>query len=86
MSKSSSRRKWLCVGCRVDTGRIREHYMLVDAVWFSVHHSKFGMYCIGCFEDKLGRKLTKKDFAPVHVNNPKLYEMSLRLVDRLNAA
>jgi len=63
-----SRRKWLCLDCKVDTGKIAEHYMLKDSVWSKVHGSKVGMLCVGCVEKRLGRFLNKNDFFSCHVN------------------
>lgn len=83
MSAGNSRRKFLCLDCKVDTGKIHEHYMLVDSTWFAIHGSKFGMLCIGCVEARLGRTLVASDFNDSHVNNPKLYPMSSRLLNRL---
>lgn len=83
MSSGSSRRKFLCLDCKVDTGKIYEHYMLIEETWFAIHQSKFGMLCIGCVEKRLGRMLTKDDFNESHVNNPKLYPMSARLLSRI---
>ena len=82
---SKSRAKFLCLDCKVDTGKAFEHYMLVDSVWTKIHNSKFGMMCIGCVEVRLGRKLTRLDFNSSYVNNPKLHRMSARLLDRLTA-
>lgn len=83
MSAKNSRRKFLCMDCRVDTGRINEHYMLVDSTWNKIHGSKFGMLCIGCVENRLGRALNPSDFNNSHVNNPRLYPMSARLLNRI---
>lgn len=82
---SKSRRKFLCLDCRIDTGKIREHYMLVDKTWFEVHTSNVGMMCIGCVENRLGRTLVPSDFNDSHVNNPRLYEMSGRLLSRIKS-
>lgn len=79
----ASRKKFLCLDCSVDTGKIHEHYMLVDTTWFSIHASNRGMICIGCVEGRLGRSLTPQDFNNSHVNNPKLYPMSSRLLSRI---
>lgn len=65
---SSNRRKFLCMDCDVDTGKIGEHYMLIDATWNQIHDSNKGMLCIGCVETRLGRPLTKSDFNDSHVN------------------
>lgn len=80
-----SRSKFLCLDCRVDTGKLYEHYMLVESTWTKVHNSKFGMLCVGCVENRLGRKLTKVDFNSSFVNDPKLHRMSARLLERLTA-
>lgn len=63
-----SRRKWLCLDCKVDTGKINEHYMLKDEIWAKVHDSKFGMMCVGCVEKKLGRLLNSQDFHKCYLN------------------
>ena len=80
---ANSRKKWLCLDCGVDTGKIHEHYFIQTALWMEVVGSKSGMLCIDCLEKRLGRKLRKQDFPSVHINNPKLYSMSDRLRERL---
>ena len=79
----ASRKKWLCLDCKIDTGKIREHYFIETELWLSVVGSKSGMLCVSCLEKRLGRKLSPADFPQVHINNPKLYGMSARLLDRL---
>jgi len=64
----SSRKKFQCLDCKVDTGKLGEHYMLTDKTWYRVHGSNVGMLCIGCLENRLGRKLIKNDFNESHVN------------------
>ena len=82
----SSRRKWLCLDCRVDTGKIGEHYMLNEETWKLVHSSAFGMLCIGCLEKRLGRRLTATDFNTSHVNRVGPGgSKSIRLITRLTA-
>jgi len=80
-----SRRKFSCLDCKIDTGKAFEHYMLIDETWKKIHDSKFGMLCIGCAERRLGRRLNHSDFNSSHVNNPKLYNMSARLLERIRA-
>jgi hypothetical protein len=67
---SNSRRKFLCMDCKVDTGKIGEHYMLADSTWNLIHDSNKGMLCIGCVESRLGRQLISTDFNDSHVNKP----------------
>lgn len=80
---TKSRTKWLCLSCGIDTGKAHEHYMLKDKVWELVHNSPNGMYCIGCFESKLGRELSRIDFNDSYINDPHFAPMSMRLFDRL---
>lgn len=78
-----SKRKWLCEDCTGNTSQMREHYFVRTELWTQVHPSKAGMLCIGCFETRLGRKLVPSDFTSAHINDPKKYEMSDRLRNRL---
>jgi hypothetical protein len=81
----SKRRMWMCLDCHEDTGKMREHYFVKTEVWMKVHHSVYGMLCVGCLENRLGRSLCANDFTDAHINNPRLYPMSDRLRSRLNA-
>lgn len=78
-----SRKKFLCLDCEIDTGKIHEHYFIVTDLWLSVVGSKNGMLCVGCLESRIGRLLTKFDFPDVTINNPKYEAKSQRLMDRL---
>lgn len=78
-----SRRKFLCLDCGVDTGKIHEHYMLKDSVWRKAVNSNRGMLCIACIEARLGRLLRPNDFNDSYVNDPKFASMSMRLLSRL---
>lgn len=80
---SNSRRKWKCLDCGVDTGKIREHYFVRTDLWMSAVGSKVGMLCVSDLEKRIGRELVPSDFPDVHINNPLLYEMSDRLRSRL---
>ena len=78
-----SRRKWICLDCKQDTGKMREHYFVNLDLWLGAVGSKTGMLCIGCLESRIGRTLVKSDFTNAHINNPRLYEMSDRLRSRV---
>lgn len=80
-----SRRKFLCLDCRVDTGKIYEHYMLVDTTWLRVVDSAVGMLCVGCIEIRLGRKLTAADFNDSYLNKSKKFIRSARLLERMRS-
>lgn len=82
----ASRMKWRCLDCRVDTGKAHEHYFVSTSIWLTVVGSNKGMLCVGCLEGRLGRKLVKADFTSAHINNPRLYPMSDRLRNRLEAS
>ncbi len=78
-----SRKKFLCLDCKVDTGLAGEHYMLIDKTWLSVVDSNKGMLCIGCIEKRLGRQLCPDDFNNSYVNNLNFGTRSVRLMSRL---
>lgn len=80
--KHSSKSKWLCVDCSENTQL--EHYFAKPEVWFSLAKmTETGMLCIGCLEARIGRKLHKNDFTNAHINDPRRYSKTTRLVDRL---
>lgn len=78
-----SRRKFLCLDCKVDTGKIGEHYMLVDDVWHLTGLQKYGMLCIEHVEERIGRKLVQADFNDSYLNNARTGIISQRLADRM---
>jgi hypothetical protein len=73
-----------CVLCGVDTDAIGEFYMVDDELWekYGVHHH--GQLCIGCLEERLGRKLTPADFTDATLNSDPSEPRSQRLTDRLS--
>jgi len=78
-----SRRRFLCVDCRMDTGKIGEYYFIHTPLWLSVVGSKTGMLCVGCLEKRLGRKLRRNDFTNAWINDPRYGHKSQRLMSRL---
>jgi len=81
-----TRRKWKCLECQIDTGKIGEHYMLWSTIWEKIHNSPIGMLCIGCAEKRLGRQLNMGDFNKSHINRVKPGETkSVRLMNRLTS-
>lgn len=78
-----SRRKFLCLDCKVDTGKIKEHYFIKTDLWLSVVGSKKGMLCIGCLQNRLKRPLVKADFTSCYINSPSFEPMSQRLMEIL---
>lgn len=81
--------RFICMGCGVNTHEINEYYMINKSTWYFVADSNpDGMLCIGCVEQKLGRKLTSKDFTtcPLNVESLQFGWRSERLMDRLNSA
>jgi hypothetical protein len=89
LSKSHCRR------CGVNTSKIHEYYVLHDEIWDGVvtrwklpldRYGESGMMCVGCFEQLLGRRLTKGDFLDCPVNEPLgAWPKSVRLYQRLTA-
>jgi hypothetical protein len=78
-----SRRKFLCLDCGVDTGRIGEHYMLIDSTWTLTGLGKIGMLCVEHVESRIGRKLMSSDFNDSYLNNARTGIISQRLANRM---
>lgn len=79
--KVSSSRKWFCVYCSADVHL--EHCFLKQEIWNKIHNSCFGMVCLSCMEQRLGRLLNKDDFTDCYINRLNYGSKSARLVDRL---
>jgi hypothetical protein len=89
-------RAW-CGGCDVDTGwdGLREWYTVRNDVWEQAWPGTSNgkligelngpryFLCIGCLEERLGRRLTRDDFEEHNILNQNS-ECSERLLDRLN--
>ena len=82
----SSRKKFLCLDCGVDTGRIGEHYMLIDETWSLTGLGKIGMLCIEHVEKRIGRQLNPADFNNSYLNRPRTGIISQRLFSRMTNA
>ena len=78
-----SRRKFLCLDCGVDTGRIHEHYFVNAELWLSAVGSLSGMLCVEHLEKRIGRRLVPKDFPEVTINSHKYEPKSARLMSRM---
>lgn len=78
-----SRRRFKCLDCGVDTGKIGEFYFLKSVLWGEIVKSRRGMLCIGCAEARLRRQLTPADFTDCMINEPTWGQKSLRLISRL---
>lgn len=78
-----SRKKFLCLDCKVDTGKIGEHYMLVDETWRLTGLGKIGMLCVQHVETRIGRKLEKSDFNDSYLNKARTGIISQRLANRM---
>lgn len=77
-----SKRKWDCVDCSTDTSL--EHFFVNNEVWFGeAGMPEAGMLCVGCLEKRIGRTLCMSDFTDAHINNPRRYSKTMRLVNRL---
>lgn len=62
-----------CMDCGVETVEhtpesCHDYYMLREDVWLSIVPARRGMLCIPCVEARLGRTLSRPDFAnvPLH--------------------
>jgi hypothetical protein len=73
-----------CRFCGVGTIEIQEVYMVNDEIWVPFL-DKEDFCCVGCLEEKLGRRLTPSDFRDVPLNEW-TDSMSARLLDRMGVA
>jgi len=80
---SKSRKKFLCLDCGIDTGRIGEHYMLIDETWHLTGLRKYGMLCIEHVEKRIGRELVTSDFNDSYLNKARTGVISQRLAQRM---
>lgn len=86
MSEAEELARFNCLDCGVSTLENGEYYMVTDEVWLEeVAAIDSGMLCIGCLEERLGRRLTKDDFILAPINDGWLFDQSPRLQDRLSA-
>ena len=93
----SRRRKWApCRDCRAETlsgeaGVRTEFYVVHDHVRQAAG-APAGYLCVGCLETRLGRRLHRRDFTTIMINDLNCHRpdkawwwRSDRLVDRLTA-
>lgn len=77
-----------CIDCGVDTAEIREYYMIRSEVWLGAgmkhdHEPGDGMLCIGCLENRIGRRLVASDFPDYPINRG-AFRQSDRLRNRMS--
>lgn len=77
-----------CVDCDVDTSVTGEYYSVQDEVWLATGlDTRSGMLCVGCLENRIGRRLEWSDFTEFPINCVKGEEpngdKSERLRDRM---
>jgi hypothetical protein len=77
--------RFICKDCGCDTKEIHEYYMVTKEIWNLVNkENKAYMLCIGCLENRLGRKLDSNDFIDAPINwISESNKLSLRLIDRI---
>lgn len=76
----------MCQDCGHDTYLMRELYMLHHDLWdmMLLETGSAHMLCIGCVENRLGRRLVPRDFLSCPLNeSPKYKPRSLRLRQRM---
>lgn len=72
---------WMCKDCGVHTGIIGHYYMIHNELWDSLNVQ--GMLCIGCVENRLGRRLNKDDFTDCPLNHGTVTYMAEELRERI---
>jgi hypothetical protein len=65
-AKDRARIEGRCLDCKEETSfradKADEWYMVHDALWLQAHPAREGKLCIGCLEQRLGRRLKAEDF------------------------
>jgi hypothetical protein len=82
--EEEERQRLLCLDCGENTIEIGEFYMVKDDVWAQVCEPDGGMLCIGCLEERLGRRLVPDDFKDCQLHHHG--HLSERLRSRLRGA
>lgn len=73
---------WYCHDCRTDV-RL-EYYMVHDTVWQEAQgRNGFFFLCIGCLENRLGRRLQSLDFTGCYINRDPNLPRTHRLTSRM---
>lgn len=72
-----------CQDCGVHVEDSGEYCMLHFRVWMEASRGA-SMLCIGCIENRLGRRLTKADFDMHYQQNTKPGK-SARMIDRMSS-
>jgi hypothetical protein len=84
---STTEPRSVCLDCWIDTREAGEYYVVRNEVWPLPVDG--GMLCIGCLEERIGRRLRRADFtdAPLnwHPQWTREYGQSDRLRQRLTA-
>lgn len=74
-----------CISCGVNTLECKEYYMINNKLWKQITKDTKGkgMLCIGCVEQRLGRRLAFEDFTQAPINTIYWNSKSDRLKSRL---
>jgi len=73
-----------CHDCGANVAALGEWYMLEDSIWQqATRNAPTQHLCIGCLEERLGRRLTPDDF---HLAAPANATREERLPDHLHAS
>ena len=75
-----------CVLCGVNTMDIGEYYMVKRNLWKKYGAYGDGVLCIGCLEERMGRRLVRADFTKAPVNVEERDNRSIRLIARLESS
>lgn len=59
--------------------------MLEDSTWTLTGLGKYGMLCVGCVEQRIGRRLAASDFNNSYLNKPRTGIISARLLNRMSS-
>jgi hypothetical protein len=73
-AKERARIEGRCLDCKKETilrdDKADEYFMVHSAIWRQAQPEGRGKLCIGCLEQRLGRRLRPEDFTDATINRP----------------
>lgn len=60
--------RFACQDCMAGTAEESDYYMVHTHVWSQAHPKHFGMLCLPCLQQRLGRRLKLNDFTNAPIN------------------
>lgn len=78
--------EFICMDCKMDVGDKSELFAVHKGLWYKVvkGEDRNKDLCVGCLEERIGRRLRPEDFPDWPINTDYLLFRSHRLIDRMS--